>query len=129
MDKMSNKELGVDAHDVPADGDCMLHAWVKAAQSVTGVDLPLFNLSVRAVREQLARFFEEHAPQLEAYHDQHGQWGWSRPDWKWINWDSPPNSVSEYAEFLRTPRTWLGTYELQALATLAPRRRRCFLLR
>ena len=22
MDKMSNKELGVDAHDVPADGDC-----------------------------------------------------------------------------------------------------------
>ena len=117
MDTMSNKELGVEAHDVPADGDCMLHAWIKAAENVTGIDLPCFLLSLRALRERLAQFFEEHAQQLEAYHNKYGQWGWGRPDWKWVNWDSPPNSVSEYVEFLRTPRTWLGSYELQALAT------------
>lgn len=104
MDTMSNKELGVEAHDVPADGDCMLHAWIKAAENVTGTDLPCFLLSLRALRERLAQFFEEHAQQLEAYHNKYGQWGWGRPDWKWVNWDSPPNSVSEYVEFLRTPR-------------------------
>ena len=27
MDKVSNEELGADVHNVPADGDCMLHAW------------------------------------------------------------------------------------------------------
>ena len=53
MDTMSNKELGVEAHDVPADGDCMLHAWIKAAENVTGIDLPCFLLSLRALRERL----------------------------------------------------------------------------
>ena len=76
MDTMSNKELGVEAHDVPADGDCMLHAWIKAAENVTGIDLPCFLLSLRALRERLAQFFEEHAQQLEAYHNKYGQWGW-----------------------------------------------------
>ena len=55
--------------------------------------------TLRALRERLAQFFEEHAQQLEAYHNKYGQGGWGRPDWKWVNWDSPPNSVSEYVEF------------------------------
>ena len=35
MDNLSNHDLGVEVHDVPADGDCLLHSWVKAVNAAT----------------------------------------------------------------------------------------------
>ena len=35
MDNLSNHDLGVEVHDVPADGDCLLHSWVKAVCILT----------------------------------------------------------------------------------------------
>ena len=34
VDRMSNKDVGVDVHNVPADGDCMLHAFIKATENL-----------------------------------------------------------------------------------------------
>jgi len=41
MDTVSNRDLGVEVHDVPADGDCLLHAWIKAIGNVNNDELPL----------------------------------------------------------------------------------------
>jgi hypothetical protein len=53
MDKLSNDDLGVEVHDVPGDGDCLLHAWVKAVGSVNNDQLPLFFRSVATLRDPL----------------------------------------------------------------------------
>ena len=52
MDKLSNQDLGVEVHDVPGDGDCLLHAWVKAVDSVNNDELPLFFRSISSLRTQ-----------------------------------------------------------------------------
>ena len=102
MDKVSNEELGADVHNVPADGDCMLHAWIKATES--NEELPLGFRMVTGLREGLAQYFESHTSALEAYHNKFGVWPWFRPDEKWINYDSTPSSVAAYAKFLRTSK-------------------------
>ena len=126
MDNLSNHDLGVEVHDVPADGDCLLHSWVKAVDSVKNDELPLFFRSVASLREGLAQFFEAHASRLEQQFLKRHVWPWHRPFNEWINYDRPPASVAEYARFLRTPRTWLTNYELQALVTMAPKSLKCF---
>ena len=126
MDNLSNHDLGVEVHDVPADGDCLLHSWVKAVDSVKNDELPLFFRSVASLREGLAQFFEAHASRLEQHFLKRHVWPWHRPFNEWINYDRPPASVAEYARFLRTPRTWLTNYELQALVTMAPKSLKCF---
>jgi hypothetical protein len=126
MDTVSNRDLGVEVHDVLADGDCLLHAWIKAIGNVNNDELPLFFRSVATLREGLAQFFEDNATRLELHHLKRHVWPWHRPADEWINYDCPPASVGEYAKFLRTPRTWLTNYELQALVTMAPTSLHCF---
>eukprot|EP01043_Picozoa_sp_COSAG02_P025613 COSAG02_NODE_1445_length_12580_cov_8.848089_4_plen_94_part_00 len=77
MDMVSNRELGVDVHDVVGDGDCLLHAWIKASES--NEDLPFFFRTVTGLRDGLAKFFESHASKLERYHAKYGVWPWHRP--------------------------------------------------
>ena len=66
MDKVSNEELGADVHNVPADGDCMLHAWIKATES--NEDLPLGFRMVTGLREGLAQYFESHSCALVVFY-------------------------------------------------------------
>ena len=46
MDKLSNEEVGADVHDVPGDGDCLLHAFIKAMESNEGDDMQDFHDSM-----------------------------------------------------------------------------------
>ena len=47
-------------------------------------------------------------------HKKTGVCPWSRPNW---HGESPPTTIEEYTQFLRKDGTWLGTYELNLLAT------------
>ena len=111
LDSKSMGDLGLERHDVLADGNCMVHAFLKNQR---GTSHAAQSTSVEDTRESLARFVETHARAFVTAHSKRGVWPWFRDNWRG---EPPPTSVEAYATFLRQDGTWLGVYELHLLGT------------
>jgi len=55
LDSKSMGELRLERHDVPGDGNCLLHAFLKTQRSTSHAAL---TTSVADIRESLAQFVE-----------------------------------------------------------------------
>ena len=104
LDSKTLLDLGLERHDVPGDGNCMVHAFLKNQRS-TSHAAQTTSTSVQHTRESLAKFVEAHARAFVTAHSTRGVWPWYRDNWRG---DPPPTSVEAYASFLRQDGTWLG---------------------
>ena len=111
MDTMSMEQLGLKAQDVPADGNCLLHAFAQAQRRTSHAAKAT---PTQVLREQLAKFVESRKEAIGRLHETTGVCPWSRQNW---HGEIPPTTIEEYTQFLRKDGTWLGTYELNLLAT------------
>ena len=111
MDTMSMEQLGLKAQDVPADGNCLLHAFAQAQRRTSHAAKAT---PTQVLREQLAELVESRKEAIGRLHEQTGVCPWSRLNW---HGEIPPTTIEEYTQFLRKDGTWLGTYELNLLAT------------
>ena len=59
MDTMSMEQLGLKAQDVPADGNCLLHAFAQAQRRTSHAAKAT---PTQVLREQLAKFVEGRQP-------------------------------------------------------------------
>ena len=81
LDSKTLLDLGLERHDVPGDGNCMVHAFLKNQRS-TSHAAQTTSTSVQHTRESLAKFVETHARAFVTTHSTRGVWPWYRDNWR-----------------------------------------------
>ena len=87
MDTMSMEQLGLKAQDVPADGNCLLHAFAQAQRRTSHAAKAT---PTQVLREQLAKFVESRKEAIGRLHETTGVCPWSRQNW---HGEIPPTRV------------------------------------
>ena len=78
LDSQSMVQLGLQREDVPADGNCLLHAFMKAQRTTSHATKAQ---RVVDAREQLAKYVEKHVDDFIKARNKTGQWPWVRDNW------------------------------------------------